>query len=294
LEDIDMRYVAGIDSGSGFTKAVIIRQHEPDRPSVVLGRGIARTGVNMDQSARVALDAAIKDARLQASDIAYVATTGFGRYGISFRDIQITEITSGARGAYFLHPEAAVVLDIGSQSTRAVSLREAGRVRAFKTNDKCAAGSGSFIQRAAKYLQVEIEEVGELALKSDNSQSISSVCAVLAESEIINHVSSGVSIEDILRGIYDSLADRAALLLKRVESRQRVGSDRDSDAQHVESPKREVLFIGGVAAQRGMVRALEQRLGTKVSVPLDCEYVCALGAALLGLKRLQKLAASVV
>lgn len=295
-----MRYVAGIDSGSGFTKAVIIRQRQPDRPPVVLGRAIVRTGATVEQSARTALDAAINSARLKPDDISYVAATGFGRYGIHFRDLQITEITSAARGAYYLNPHASTVLDIGSQSTRAIGLKDGGKVRAFKTNDKCAAGSGSFIQRAAKYLQVDINEVGELALQSNNSQPISSVCAVLAESEIINHVSAGVSIEDILRGIYDSLADRAALLLKRVEARQRIGgppdpaiekSDEldggDRDKSGGRNLPGETLFIGGVATQDGMVKALQERLGVRVDVPRDHEYVCALGAALLGLKRLQ-------
>jgi predicted CoA-substrate-specific enzyme activase len=162
------------------------------------------------------------------------------------------------------------MLDIGSQSTRAANLTDRGKVRAFKTNDKCAAGSGSFIVRAAKYLQIDIEEVGELSLNATNPQPISSVCAVLAESEIINHVSAGVSIEDILRGIHDSLAERAVMLLRRV------------------GPSGELTFIGGVARQRGMIAALETRLGRKVNVPAGSEYVCALGAALLGLKRLEK------
>jgi|ERR1051326_253951 predicted CoA-substrate-specific enzyme activase len=264
-----MLYVAGIDSGSAFTKAVIIRQRDPDHLPAVLGYASTRTGVNMDESARRALEAAIEGARLRSGDVSYIATTGFGRYGISFRDVQITEITSGARGAYYLHPQPALVLDIGSQSTRAISLRDAGKVRAFKTNDKCAAGSGSFIQRAAKYLQIEIDQVGELALSSENPQPISSVCAVLAESEIINLVSMGLGVEDIMRGIYDSLADRAALLLKRVGKGERL------------------VFIGGVATQRGMVKALEDRLKMPIVVPPQCEYVCALGAALLGLNRLQ-------
>lgn len=279
-----MRYVAGIDSGAGFTKAIVIRQRQEDRPPVALGCGITRTGARVEESARAAFAAATEHARIAPSDVSYIAATGFGRYGISFRDIQITEITSAARGAYYLNPCASVVLDIGSQSTRAVALRDGGRVRAFKTNDKCAAGSGSFIQRAAKYLEVGIEDVGELALKSENSQPISSVCAVLAESEIINHVSMGVTVEDIMRGIYDSLADRSALLLKRVQRKPVAGkaqlvNDLESEGQ--------TLFIGGVATQRGMVKALEDRLGVKVEVPNDCEFVCALGAALLGLKRLQ-------
>ncbi len=282
-----MYHVAGIDSGSGFTKAVIIRQFEKDRPPMVLSRASTRTGADIEQAARTALDEAIDRARINPAEVSYVAATGFGRYGISFRDIQITEITSAARGAFYLNPQTRVVLDIGSQSTRAVGLRDAGRVRAFKTNDKCAAGSGSFIQRAAKYLQVGIEDVGELALNSENAQPISSVCAVLAESEIINHVSTGVGIEDILRGIYDSLADRAALLLKRVEKHQRIGGAAQSEVSISENASGEMMFIGGVATQRGMVKALEQHLERKVHVPTDCEYVCALGAALLGLRRMQ-------
>jgi len=264
-----MRNIAGIDSGSGFTKAVIVAEHGFLGRPVVLGRGSTKTGVNMEESASRALSVAVEEAALDREQISYIATTGFGRYSIGFRDIQITEITSGARGAYHLVPEADLVLDIGSQSTRAISLKENGKVLSFKTNDKCAAGSGSFIQRAAKYLQVDPQEVGDLALNATSPQPISSVCAVLAESEIINLVSTGLSVPNIMRGIYDSLADRAALLLKRV------------------GPGQQLVFIGGVATQRGMVKALEERLGLAITVPLDCEYVCALGAALLGLKRLQ-------
>jgi len=197
-----------------------------------------------------------------------VATTGFGRYSISFRDIQVTEITSAARGVHQLFPESECVLDIGGQSTRAVRLRDAGKVKAFKTNDKCAAGSGMFLARAAKYLGIEVEQIGELSLSAANPQPISSICAVLAESEIINHVSAGVSVEDILRGIHDSLAERAGALLKRV------------------GMQKELTLIGGVARQRGMVKALEERLQVRVHVPEDCDSVCALGAALLGRLRL--------
>lgn len=267
-----MRCVAGIDIGSGFTKAVVLSLDDGE-PARVLGKGACRTGVNFELAAETALRMAREAAGISPPDVAYLATTGLGRYGIPGRDVQITEITTAARGAHFLAPEARLALDIGSQCTRAISIREDGGVRAFKTNDKCAAGSGSFITRAAKYLQVELEEVGELALNATNPQPISSVCAVLAESEIINHVTNGVSVEDILRGIYDSLADRAATLLRRVGM---------SDA---------LVFIGGVARQRGAVRALEERLKVKVYVPEDSDSVCALGAALLGRKRLLQTAA---
>lgn len=265
-------YTAAIDLGSGFTKAVIIAANGGS-PCVV-GRGRVKSGVDLEGAAGRALAAAIADAGLGASDIRYTATTGFGRYGFSGRDIQITDITSAARGAHHLHPESPVVLDIGSQCTRAISLTSTGTVKTFKTNDKCAAGSGSFIGRAAKYLEVPLEEVGTIALKATNPQPISSVCAVLAESEIINLVSAGISIEDILRGIYDSLAERAGTLLRRV------------------GLGKEITFIGGVARQQGMVKALESRLQVEVHVPDDADYVCAVGAALLGLKRVTAAAAA--
>lgn len=254
-------HTAAIDIGTGFTKAVILSNGK------LIGRGRVKSGVDLEAAAGRALALAVADANLAASEIAYTATTGFGRYGYAARDIQITEITSAAAGAHLLFPESNVVLDIGNQATRAIALTPEGKVKAFKTNDKCAAGSGSFIVRAAKYLQVAVEDVGNLALQASSPQPISSVCAVLAESEIINLVSAGVSVEDILRGIYDSLAERAATLLRRAG----LGS--------------ELTFIGGVARQQGMVKALQTRLGVTVNVPQECDLVCATGAALLGWRR---------
>src|SRR6187402_2002616 len=125
-----MQFVAGIDSGSGFTKSIIVA--DSSSAPVVVGLGIARTGVNMEEAARRALDDATTAAGLRAKDIDYIASTGFGRYSIGFRDIQITEITSGSRGAYHLLPQTDLVLDIGSQSTRAISLKNDGKVRSFK------------------------------------------------------------------------------------------------------------------------------------------------------------------
>lgn len=264
-----MRLVAGIDCGSSFTKAVLVAQNGSAESSI-LGRGRAKSGINMEEAARAALEAALRDAGVARDQLHYIATTGFGRYGVGFRDIQITEITSGARGAQYLFPNARCVLDIGGQSTRAITMDASGKVRTFKTNDKCAAGSGMFIVRAAKYLEIKIESVGALSLQATNPQPISSVCAVLAESEIINHVSAGVTVENILRGIHDSLADRAVGMLKRTGMHGGV------------------TFIGGVALQSGMVKALQEKLGAGVNVPPDCDYVCALGGALLGQKRLAK------
>jgi len=190
---------------------------------------------------------------------------------VPFRDIQITDITCVAAGAVFLFPQTRTVLDIGAQSTRAIRVSETGKVREFRTNDKCAAGAGGFIERAAKYLEVNIEDVGQFSVQSTKPQTISSVCAVLAESEIINHVSAGETVEDILRGVHNSLASRALALMKRAGLED------------------EVTFVGGVARQQGMREALADTVKRKVNVSDQPDMVGALGAALLALRRLEKL-----
>jgi predicted CoA-substrate-specific enzyme activase len=258
--------VAGIDLGSGTTKCVLV-----DGERAVRGRGAVRTKADFGKVAREALELALADARLPADAVAYTAATGLGRYAVPFRDIQITDLTCGARGAAALFPATRFVLDIGAQCSRAIKLRDGGKVKEFHMNEKCAAGSGGFLERAAKYLEVTVADIGALSVAAGKPQPISSVCAVLAESEIINHVSEGVSVENILRGIHNSLADRALSLLKRV------GLDG------------EVTLIGGVAVQAGMVAALREKLGVPVNVPDAPQLTTALGAALLGLQRLQKL-----
>lgn len=261
-----MIVVAGLDIGSRRTKAVLISS---DRR--ILGKSMVRTTPQFAGVAREAVKAALWETGFTGVEPSYIATTGFGRYNVPFRNIQITEITCAGRGAAFVFPETSCVLDIGAQSTRAMRLRPGGKIREFKTNDKCAAGAGGFIERAARYLEVGLEDVGKLSLFADRAQTISSVCAVLAESEIINHMTEGVSVENILRGIHVSLATRAQGLLSRV------------------GLEPELTFIGGVARQAGMVKALEETLKMRVNVPSDPEFVAALGAALLGLTRLEKL-----
>jgi predicted CoA-substrate-specific enzyme activase len=263
-----MRFVAGIDIGAKATKAVIL-----DEERRLRGKSAVRTRPDFSGVAREALDLAVERAGLRWDDLAYVATTGFGRYNVPFRDVQITDITCVARGAAFLFPRTRSILDIGAQSTRAIRVNEGGRVLEFRTNDKCAAGAGGFIERAAKYLEVRLEDVGEMSLGADKPETISSVCAVLAESEIINHVSNGQRLENILYGVHQSLASRAVALLKRAGLED------------------EVTFVGGVARQKGMVKALEEALGRRVNVSAEPEMAAALGAALLGLRRLEKIAA---
>jgi predicted CoA-substrate-specific enzyme activase len=261
-----MVFVAGIDMGAKSTKAIIL-----DDQRRIRGRSCIRTRPDFVAIAKEALEAALQDAKLKESDISYIATTGFGRYNVPFRDLQITDITCVGAGAVFLYPKTRTVLDIGAQSTRALRVSETGKVKEFRTNDKCAAGAGGFIERAAKYLEVQVEDVGQLSLDAVKPQNISSVCAVLAESEIINLVSSGETVENIMRGVHNSLAARSLALLKRAGMED------------------EVTFVGGVARQKGMVKALEETLKKKVNVSDEPHMVGALGAAVLALRRLEKL-----
>jgi predicted CoA-substrate-specific enzyme activase len=261
-----MPYVAGIDIGSKTTKAVVV-----DESRRVCGQAMVKTRPDFPGVAREALERAVAKGGGKPEEVKYVATTGLGRYNIPFRDLQITEITCAARGAAFLFPQTQCVLDIGGQSTRAIRVRDNGKVKEFKSNDKCAAGSGGFLERAAHYLEIPLEQLGPLSMAAQNPQMISSVCAVLAESEIINHVSEGRGVENIIRGIHNSLASRSKGLLSRV------------------GLEGEVTFVGGVARQSGMVAALQETIGVAVNVAEDPDLVVALGAALLGLQRYQKL-----
>ena len=261
-----MTYIAGVDIGCRNTKAVLL-----DESRRICGMAVVRTRPDFPEVAREAIGQALAKAGGQPGDVRYMATTGLGRYNVPDRDIQITDITCAAKGAAFLFPNTQCVLDIGGQSTRAVRLRENGKVKEFKSNDKCAAGSGGFLERAARYLEVPLEQLGPLSLRAQNPQTISSVCAVLAETEIINHVTAGQSVENIIRGIHNSLASRSRGLLSRV------------------GLEGEVTFVGGVARQSGMVEALKECLRCPVNVWEEPDLVVALGAALLALRRYEKL-----
>jgi predicted CoA-substrate-specific enzyme activase len=250
-----------------MTKAVVI-----DDTGQVRAKATLPTGHDLAGAARRAVDGALGGlAGARVAD--YVASTGFGRYQVPFRDAQITEITCHARGAVALSPGTRSILDIGAMNARAIRVNQDGRVRTFRMNDKCASGAGRFLERVAKGLELELQDIGPLSLRSAAPQPISSICAVLAESEVINLVTQGNAIEDILAGTHESIAGRIAALLRQVG---------------VES---DVALTGGVTKNVGMVRALEKRLGMPVVVHPDAEYAGALGAALLALQRIRRLAA---
>ncbi len=262
-----MSTVLGVDVGSRMTKAVVLDvEAAPGRE--ILGCGKVYTHFDLADAARRAAAAALEDAGRGAGEVAYLSATGYGRYQVADRDLQITEMTCHARGAAELMPGVVSVIDVGAQNARAIRLAPSGRVLQFRMNDKCASGAGRFVERVAKALEIDLEEVSGLALRAEQPCEISSICAVLAESEVINHVTNGASIPDILQGTHVSISDRLASLVRQVGA---------------EEP---FALTGGVSRNEALVRALEERLEMRVQRHPLAEYAGALGAALLGRQRL--------
>ncbi len=261
-----MNYVLGIDVGTRTTRAVLVDEH-----GGVAGRACRETGARLELAAQKTLEELCGHNALKAEDIVYVASTGHGRYRVLFRQIQITEMTCHAVGALRLFPGTRTVLDIGAMNSRALRIADNGRVVAFRMNDRCASGAGRFVERVARALEIDLDQVGELSLRAQDPQPISSICAVLAESEVINQVTAGKSIEDILRGAHNSIAERLVALVRQVGAQM------------------EITLTGGVTKNTGMVRSLEERLGMPLNVSPESEYAGALGAALLARQRWQRL-----
>jgi len=262
--------VLGIDVGATYTKAMIM-----DEQRFVLAQSIVKTGFNLSGAAEKAFADVVGAAGLRSEDVDYVASTGYGRYLVPMRDIQITELTCHAKGAAHLFPKTRTVLDAGGQTVKAIKVDERGKVRSFRLNDKCAAGTGAFLDKTARYMGFETVAAGELALDSAAPVTISSVCAVFAESEVINHLTAGAKPEDIMYGAVLSLASRAIQLMKRV------------------GMEPEVTFVGGMSRNRAFVKALGTELGGSINVPDGDvgQFNGSLGASLLALDRVHKLQA---
>ena len=256
----------GLDLGAGVIKGVLL---EDGRRLLATASAPSR-GIPV-QAARQVLDTLGETANIAPDDIDYLCTTGFGRYAIPERNLQVSDFTSSARGAIFLFPKTRLVVDVGTQASRTMSISETGKVLKFKMNEKCAAGAGRFVERCSKYLQVPLEEMGPKALASERPKLISSVCAVLAETEIINNVAEGVPLADILMGVFLSLSQRAHSLMRYVGIHP------------------EVTLVGGLVRNVGMVKALHHTIGMDLNVAPDAYYAAALGSAVLGHARLQKL-----
>jgi predicted CoA-substrate-specific enzyme activase len=261
-----MSVTAGIDVGSTYTKAVLL-----EGDGRVIGRSMGRTGFRLTEVARRILDEAIAVAGIREADVRYTVTTGYGRFQVPFRDVQVTDLTAAARGAHWFFPGTRTVLDVGGQTMKASRLDDACKVRSFRLNDKCAAGTGTFLEKTARYMGYSTEEIGPLAEMSREAVPISGVCAVFAESEVINHLSQGTSPSDIMQGAIVSLVDRSIQLMKRVQMQP------------------QFTLTGGILRFASMGRLIRERLGAEVNIPPpdDVQYVAALGAAVLGQRRLK-------
>ena len=260
-----MRYTVGIDIGSTYTKAVLVAEDGEIR-----GRAALPTGFQLTEVAEQANRAAIAAARVDPGEVAYTVATGFGRHQAQFVDLKVTDLTAAARGAAALFPRTRTILDVGGQTMKASRIDEAMHVKSFRLNDKCAAGTGAFLEKTARYMGYATEEIGPLVATSKEATTISGVCAVFAESEVINHLSQGVSPADIMHGAIVSLVGRSMQLLKRVQMEP------------------EFTLIGGILRFETMVRVIREQLGADVNVPAGdlVQFVPAFGAAVLGQRRL--------
>ena len=256
---------AGVDVGSTYAKAVLLGSD-----GAILGTALERTGFRLSEVAGRVFETALQRAGISPDAVGYVISTGYGRYQVPFRDLHVTDLTAAARGARFCFPGTKTVLDVGGQTMKASRVDDEGRVASFRLNDKCAAGTGAFLEKTARYMGFETEEIGPLAATSKDAVPISGVCAVFAESEVINHLSQGASPADIMQGAIVSLVGRSVQLLKRVRMQP------------------EYTLIGGILRFESMASLITEALGSQVNVPsgADVQFVGALGAAVLGQRRI--------
>ncbi len=248
--------VAGVDIGAIAAKAVVLEDNQ------IRGYAILPTGYDVAVAAKKVLRKSLKKAGLTEKDLERIVATGYGRISVSFADEKITEISCHAKGASWLVPETRMVIDIGGQDSKAIRVDESGIVTAFAMNDKCAAGTGRFLEVMARALELPIDKFGRLSLKSANPCIISSVCTVFAETEVISLRAEKKPIEDIIAGIHRAVAKRIVAMMTPID---------------IASP---IMMTGGVAKNVGQREALEQELGTKLIVPQEPQIVGALGAAL--------------
>lgn len=265
-----MTYTAGIDVGSTYTKALILSDDFR-----IVGKAMAHTGFKLPDISLKLFHLSLEQAGLHDTDVAYVVATGYGRHMVPFSNAAVTDLTAGARGTAFLFPGTRTVLDVGGQTMKASRLDESAKVRSFRLNDKCAAGTGAFIEKTARYMGYSTEEIGPLVATSKVAVPISGVCAVFAESEVINQLSMGAPPADIMHGAISSLVDRSVQLMKRVKMEP------------------EYTLIGGILRFGLMERVVRDKLNSQVNVPAGdmVQFTTALGAAILGHQRLRKLEA---
>ena len=220
------------------------------------------TGAGAANGAERALEEALEQADIAREDLDAVVTTGYGRTAISDGDKSITEITCHARGAHFLDPKVRTVVDIGGQDSKVIRLNEDGSVKNFVMNDKCAAGTGRFLEMMAKTMEMSLDELSRVGLSYQEDITISSMCTVFAESEVVSLIAQNKNTDDIVHGLNKAVAAKTAALAKRVKGEEAY------------------MMTGGVSKNQGLVKTLEEKLGTKLIISEKAQLCGALGAAL--------------
>ncbi|HDD24145.1 MAG TPA: 2-hydroxyglutaryl-CoA dehydratase [Chloroflexi bacterium] len=264
---------AGVDVGAITAKAAIIRFHHsrnstltndtPDVRPQLLATAVIQAGYNRSQAARQVLDHALAQAGVNREEVVRLVGTGYGRVQVPGADRTVTEITCHARGAYYLCPDVHTVIDIGGQDSKGISVGKGGKVLDFVMNDKCAAGTGRFLEVMAHALEVDLTDFGTMALSAPGRAKISSTCTVFAESEVVTHVAKGVPKDEIIAGIHEAIAARVTTMVSRIAIREAV------------------VLTGGVARNAGIAQMLEEKLGHPLIVPMYAQLAGAIGAALI-------------
>jgi predicted CoA-substrate-specific enzyme activase len=248
---------AEIDIGSITAKAALLQDGK------IIGTKITFTGYNAEAAGIKVYEETLAEAGLDKSAVAKIVSTGYGRNSVKFADRAFTEILAHAAGAHFVNNKVRTIIDIGGQDSKAISLDETGKVKNFVMNDKCAAGTGRFLEVMARALEVNLDEFGAMSLRARQPAKISSLCTVFAESEVISLIARGEQRPQIIAGIHESIAARVSSMLARVG---------------VAEP---VMITGGVARNEGVVHALEKKLGVKIEVSPYAQANGAIGAAVL-------------
>ncbi len=254
----------GIDIGLLATKAVAFKDDK------ILGYGIQLTGGDNQKTGEQVFKQVLSEADISEKDVDHVITTGYGREILPFSNGSVTEISCHAAGMHFLIPQVRTILDIGGQDSKAIKTDTDGQVLEFAMNDKCAAGTGRFLEVIARALGLTIEELSTTSLDAQTTISISNMCTVFAESEVVSLVAKGSPVPDIAKGVHKAIAERSTVLLNRA------------------GIKEPLAMSGGVAKNKGVIAELEDKLKMKILIPELPQIVGALGAALIAMKKVKR------
>lgn len=252
----DKTITVGIDIGSITAKAAVLSEGK------ILGTRVQFTGYNAKKAGRDVMEGLLEEIGVPTGRVGRIVSTGYGRNAVDFAHKAITEITCHGAGAWFVNPEVRFVIDVGGQDSKVIRLDDTGKVVDFAMNDKCAAGTGRFLEVMARALEVDLDDFGELSL-SGSPAKISSICTVFAESEVISLIARGETRENIIAGIHESVASRISAMARRIG---------------VVVP---VMMTGGVAKNQGALQAMENKLGVPIEVSGYAQVNGALGAAIL-------------